>query len=323
MAVIPHQATWVRFPRYIGDAVMQMAVLRLLRKLEIGPLVVWGPRLTTALVEGTDLVDGVCCDEGKPGPWALARVLKRYEAARSVHFPKSLRPALGAFLARVPERIGVSESLAGCLNTHTLPFWRGQGHCLDRYLQVLRQRWPDAPAMPFVDYRSAFQAEVPGQPFVCLMPGASVPSKAWEPEHFKALARRLHGQGILPVVLGGPSERDLGAFVADRYGLNRCGDSLVEAAAWMGHARGAVGNDSGLSHLAAACGTPVLALYGPNDPGMFTPHGPRVRTLQRDLLPCMPCGKDHCPVKGHPCLGDITPEAVWRALEPMLVVPAR
>lgn len=322
-SAIPSGATWVRFPRYIGDAVMQMAVLRLLRQLDEAPLVVWGPRLTTALVEGTDLADAVCRDEGKPGPWALAGILKQHRAARSIHFPKSLRPALAAFLARVPERIGVSESFAGLFNTHTLPFWKGQGHCLDRYLKVLRLRWPDAPEMPYVDYHSPFTAQLPGQPYVCLMPGASVPSKAWESEHFKALAQRLHNQGILPVVLGGPAERELGAFVADGHGLNRCGDTLVEAAAWMRGSLGAVGNDSGLSHLAAACGTSVLTLYGPMDPGMFTPHGPRVRTLQRDPLPCMPCGKDHCPLEGHPCLHDITPGQVWHELEPMLAEPGR
>jgi ADP-heptose:LPS heptosyltransferase len=321
MAVIPSKATWVRFPRYIGDAVMQMAVLRLLRKVDAAPLVVWGPRLTTALVEGTDLADAVCPDAGKPGPWALAQTLRQHHAIRSIHFPKSLRPALAAFLAGVPERIGVSESLAGLFNTHTQPFWGGKGHCLDRYLQVLRLRWPEAPDMPFVDYHSPFQADLPGRPFVCLMPGASVPSKAWEPAHFKALAHILHQQGILPVILGGPAERELGAFVADVYGLNRCGDTLVEAAAWMRGALAAVGNDSGLSHLAAACGTPVLALYGPMDPGMFTPYGPRVRTLQHDPLPCMPCGKDQCPLEGHPCLRELAPELIWSNLEPLLADP--
>ncbi|HEX4845734.1 MAG TPA: glycosyltransferase family 9 protein [Geothrix sp.] len=318
MAVIPEQATWVRFPRYIGDAVMQMSVLRLLRLVDPAPLVVWGPGLTVALVEGTGLADAVCRDRGKPSPWELADTLKRHRAARSVHFPKSLRPALGAFLARVPERIGVSESLAGLFNTHSLPFWKGEGHCLDRYHKVLRLRWPGAPAMPMADYTSPFQAELPDHPYVCLMPGASTAAKAWEPEHFRETARLLSARGLLPVVLGGPAERELGAFVAGDHGLNRCGDTLVEAAAWMQGASGAVGNDSGLSHLAAACGTPVLVLYGPMDPGMFTPFGPAVRTVQRDPLPCMPCGKDHCRVAGHPCLRDLTPGRICAELEPLL-----
>jgi ADP-heptose:LPS heptosyltransferase len=317
--MIPEHATWVRFPRYIGDAVMQLSILRLLQQVDTAPLVVWGPKLTVALVEGTDLADAVVRDEGKPGFRALAAILRRHAAARSVHFPKSLRPALAAWLARVPERLGVSESLAGAFNTHTAPFWRGEGHCLDRYLKVLRLRWPQAGPMPFANYRSPFQADLPTRPYVCLMPGASTVAKAWEPDHYARLAELLHAQGYLPVVLGGPGERDLGAQVAGAHGLNRCGDSLVEAAAWLNGAAGALGNDSGLSHLAAACGTPVLALYGPMDPGMFRPFGPHVRTLQRDLLPCMPCGKSVCPVLGHPCLRDLTPERVWAELAPLLV----
>ena len=43
MAVIPDHATWVRFPRFVGDAAMQLPVLRLLKEINVGPLVVWGP----------------------------------------------------------------------------------------------------------------------------------------------------------------------------------------------------------------------------------------------------------------------------------------
>lgn len=316
--MIPEGATWVRFPRYIGDAVMQMSVLRLLRQLEVGPLVVWGPKLTVALVEGTDLADAVVRDLGKPNAWEMARLLRAHRAARSIHFPKSLRPALASFLARVPERIGVSESLAGPFNTHTLPFWKGEGHCLDRYLKVLRLRWPQAPAMPLANYRSPFEAQLPQEHYLCLMPGASTTAKAWEPEHYAQVAELAWARGIRPVVLGGPGERALGDLVAGVNGINRCGDTVPEAAAWINGAVGALGNDSGLSHLAAACGTPVLVLYGATDPGIFTPFGTQVRTLQRGGLPCSPCGKGTCSVPGHPCLRDLTPEKVWGELEDLL-----
>jgi ADP-heptose:LPS heptosyltransferase len=310
----------VRVPRYIGDAVMQMALLRLLRQAGIGPLVVWGPKLTVNLVTGTDLAEATLPDVGKPAPWAMARLLRQHRAARSIHFPKSLRPALGAFIAGVPERLGVSESLAGLFNTHTGPFWTGAtGHCLERYRHVLLKRWPDLPQVPFLDYQPPVSAEVPDRAYVCLMPGASVPAKAWPAAHYRALAEGLQARGILPVVLGGPSERELGAEVAGAHGLNRCGDPLTVAAVWMRGARAAVGNDSGLSHLAAGCGTPTLALYGPNDPGMFTPHGPQVAILQRQDLDCLPCGLDHCPIPGHPCLEGLGPEQVLAKLEPWLV----
>jgi heptosyltransferase-2 len=291
---------------------MHFPILRALRQVAGTPLVVWGPRLTITLLEGSDLADALVPDATrKPGPLALARLLRAHRAARSIHFPKSLRPALAAFLAQVPERLGVSESLAGPLNTHTLPFWRGEGTCLERYWRVLRLRWPDLEEPRFEPFRSPFPAELPNQPFLCLMPGASNPAKTWPAANFAALARLAAARGFLPVVLGGPAERTLGAEVAGDVGVNRCGDTLLEAAAWMAGAVGAVGNDSGLGHLSAACGTPTLVLAGPMEPRMFRPFGPRVDLMAVEGLPCAPCGLKTCPVPGHPCLESLGPEAVW------------
>jgi heptosyltransferase-2 len=96
---------------------------------------------------------------------------------------------------------------------------------------------------------------------------------------------------------------------------NLCGEtSLVQAAAWLRGARAALGNDSGLSHLAAACGTPTLALYGATDPGGSAPWGPRAEILRLDGIPCAPCFKPECTVPGHPCLTGLAPERVWTSL---------
>ena len=89
----PPDATWVRFPRFVGDAAMQLPVLRLLRNLEVGPLVVWGPASTVALVEGHELADAVVPDQGRPGPWAMAALLRRVPG-RPVH-PLPQVPAPG------------------------------------------------------------------------------------------------------------------------------------------------------------------------------------------------------------------------------------
>jgi ADP-heptose:LPS heptosyltransferase len=54
-------------------------------------------------------------------------------------------------------------------------------------------------------------------------------------------------------------------------------DDLYDLASWLARARLYVGNDSGITHLAAAVGTPVLALFGPSDPWVWGPRGPHVR----------------------------------------------
>ena len=314
-APIPRDATWVRFPRFIGDAAMQLPVLRILRTLDPGPIVVWGPRPAVTLVEGHELADAVVPDQGRPGVWAMAGLLRAHHALRSVHFPKSLRPALAAFLARVPERIGVDESLAGFFNTHSGPFWDAEGPFLERYHAVLARRWPDLPPMPFADYAPAVTVALPREPYICLMPGSTWPSKAWPREHFLSLALRARREGFAVAVLGSASEAEICAFVAQGATHDLCGTTSVpEAAAWLRGAHAALGNDSGLSHLAAACSTPTLALYGATDPGGSTPWGPRTAGLRLEGIPCAPCFKPRCFVPGHPCLAGIGPDKAWEAL---------
>ena len=317
--MIPAHATWVRFPRFVGDAVMQLPILRLLRSLGVGPLVVWGPPAVVALVQNHPLADAVLADVGKPSAWAMAATLRHYRAARSIHFPKSLRPALAAWLARVPERIGVDESLAGLFNTHSGPFWDAEGPFMSRYHAVLARRWPDLPAMPFADYAPPISVALPDGPYICLMPGTTWASKAWPREHFQALARLARQNGLGVAVLGSPDEQESCTFVAQDATVNLCGrTSLVQAAAWLRGARAALGNDSGLSHLAAACGTPTLALYGATDPGGSTPWGPHTRALRLDGVACAPCFKPACFTQGHPCLADLSPELAWQALIELL-----
>jgi heptosyltransferase-2 len=321
MAVIPHGATWVRFPRFVGDAAMQLPVLRLLREIGVGPIVIWGPKGTVDLVADTWFCDATLADEGKPGPFAMARIFRTHQAARSIHFPKSLRPALAAWLARVPERIGVDESLAGLFNTHSGPFWSAEGPFLLRYHAVLRRRWPDLPPMPYADFDPGVAIDRPREPYLCLMPGSTWPSKAWPVEHYRTLLLKARSEGFAVVVLGSKDEAATCAAVAGTEGLNLCGrTSLKEAAAWLRSAAVVLGNDSGLSHLAAACGAPCLALYGATDPGGSTPWGPKSRGLRKEGVPCAPCFKPDCFTPGQPCLADIGPDHVWTELLSLISV---
>ena len=319
MALIPQHATWVRLPRFVGDTAMQLPVLRLLRQIGVGPLVVWGPKGAVSLLENTWFCDAALADQGKPSPLAMAQTLRQHRAARSIHFPKSLRPALAAWLARVPERIGVDESLAGPFNTHSGPFWDAEGPFLLRYHAVLQRRWPDLPPMPFADFDPGVTVALPEAPYLCLMPGSTWASKAWPIAHYRSLLLRAQTEGLQVAVLGSPDEAATCAAVAGAEGIDLCGrTTLKEAAAWLRGAAAVLGNDSGLSHLAAACGAPVLALYGATDPGGSTPWGPCSRGLRKEGLPCAPCFKPICAVPGHPCLEGISPVQVWDALQPMI-----
>jgi len=93
------------------------------------------------------------------------------------------------------------------------------------------------------------------------------------PEKFRAVA------GLLPMPVywsAGPEETLTGAT---RF------EDLGELSRWLAGARVFLGNDSGIAHLAAACGVPVVALFGPTDPRVWAPRGPRVQVAQWDWSP--------------------------------------
>lgn len=116
-----------------------------------------------------------------------------------------------------------------------------------------------------------------GGPFALLQPFASTPAKEWGAERFAALARALAARGLKPAVLWGPGEGTRARAVAEASGALLAPPTGPPAAARLA-ARAAlfVGGDTGPTQLAAATGTPTVALFGPTDPGRYAPRGPRV-----------------------------------------------
>lgn len=104
---------------------------------------------------------------------------------------------------------------------------------------------------------------------VVIHPFSGSSRKNWPLERFRELAGRL--EPMLPVEWCAGPEEDLPE--ARRF------DDLYELACWLAGASLYIGNDSGVTHLAAAAGAPVLALFGPTDPRSWAPRGARVRIV--------------------------------------------
>jgi ADP-heptose:LPS heptosyltransferase len=154
-----------------------------------------------------------------------------------------------------------------------------------------------------------------------LCPGsASAETKRWPAARYAELADSLARQGLSCAVVVGPAEVRLAAKVtaAARSALPALGADLdsVELAALLARARVVVSNDSGPMHLAAAVGTPVVAFFGPTDPGRTAPSGSPVRVLDRYVF-CSPCYLERCPYR-HECMEEITVRDALRAVEELL-----
>jgi ADP-heptose:LPS heptosyltransferase len=127
-----------------------------------------------------------------------------------------------------------------------------------------------------------------GRPFVAVHPGSGSRSKNWPAERYAAVLDALARQHDLPsLILAGPADDEVLNRLAahTRQPLNvLAGRQLTVVAAVLQQARAFLGNDSGLAHLAGQLGLPTLALFGPTDPAVWSPLGPRVRTLRAEPL---------------------------------------
>ena len=107
--------------------------------------------------------------------------------------------------------------------------------------------------------------------FAVIHPFSGSPRKNWPLEKFRELAGIL--ERIMPVRwCAGPEDPPLEGAVHI--------DNLYELACWLRRARLFFGNDCGITHLAAAVGAPVVAMFGPTDPAVWAPRGPHVRVTR-------------------------------------------
>lgn len=118
---------------------------------------------------------------------------------------------------------------------------------------------------------------------VILHPGSGGVHKCWHLNNFLAIAEKLISRGFEVIFLLGPAEIDRfdRARIKDMSSVARCVTelSLTEVLGLLSCANGFVGNDSGITHLAAGLGVRTVAVFGPTNPVLYRPIGPAVTVL--------------------------------------------
>lgn len=152
--------------------------------------------------------------------------------------------------------------------------------------------------------------------WLAVAPGSGHAGKNWTLSHYYETSRTLAWEFKLGVVwLAGPAEAEavpyLTALAAAQRHILLAEAPLARVAAALSHCRLFLGNDSGLTHLAAALGGPrVLALFGPTNPAVWAPPGEQVRILTGPC-PQAPCARGReIPCPEPRCLKDLSPERV-------------
>ena len=249
---------------------------------------------------------------------------RRYDAVLDLH--ALFRSGLITAFAKAPVKIGFSNAreYAGLFyNTKITP--PPNAHAVDKLISAL-----GGLGIP-VDGPPAFDIAIPGEarswaakvtpesPFVAVNPNARWVTKRWPIANFAALSKEIYRRsGALTVIVGGPEDVERGEELARLIGpaatnLTNSG-GFARLAAVLERAWLMITNDSGPMHLAAAVGTPVVAMFGPTDPALVGPYGNGHTTL-KTAVECSPCrNKKTCP-RSIECMAKITVEDALSAWE--------
>lgn len=341
MGSAPPRNILVRAPNWIGDAVMCEPALRGLRSLfpeadvtmlakpAVAELFRAAPELNRVLVyEDREAHAGIS------GKWALAGLLRRQGFDLAVLFQNAFEAALIAWLAGIPQRYGYATDGRVLFLTKpvAVPESHQSAHQVEYYWNLLKPlglsgRAPlptlcvtteESDAM---DARLAALGSGVSDLVIGINPGSTYGSaKRWLPERFAEVAQRLaervgrdEGRQAAVVILGAKGEESLGRDIAARIN----GRSVVlsgtttirELMAVVKRCRILITNDTGPMHVAAACGVPVVAVFGPTDSCTTAPYG-QERSVVRETVDCAPCLLRECPID-HRCMTRISADRVY------------
>jgi lipopolysaccharide heptosyltransferase I len=228
-----------------------------------------------------------------PPASVIEQTVKAFREMRSVAYKAAVdfqglwKSALIALLSGVKDRVGLAEPWliepsAGVLYTERVSA-AGRQHVVEESLALVEYlgarvgpwQFP-LPHTPEADqYVDGQLARFEAQDFILISPGGGWKAKRWAPENYALLLRHLESQFAGKILLtGSPAENELISGILDSAGSKRAfyfPSSVVQFIALARRAKLFLGGDTGPSHLAAAVGTPVVAIHGPTDPARNGP----------------------------------------------------
>ncbi|MEM7362595.1 MAG: lipopolysaccharide heptosyltransferase II [Pseudomonadota bacterium] len=336
-------------PAWVGDMVMsQVLYKRLRQRFPDRPIDVLLPKATLPLVSRmAEVSRGVLMDAAHGElrlsyRYGLGRRLSENGYQDAIVLPGSLKSALLPAFAGISRRTGfLGEYRYFLLNDVRFLNEKRLPRMVDRFLALADPPTAD-PVCAVEDYLPQLmtdtdhQAEVMARfviptdkPLLALCPGAEFgEAKRWPAAYFAHIAKQAVSAGHGVLILGGPGDVQIAETVVEKCGadpgvINLAGETtLLDVVDILAFCTSAVCNDSGLMHIAAAVGTPLVAIYGSTTPS-FTPPLDANATVIAKEMSCRPCFKRTCPLEHMECLRGLKPDQVWPEVDRRLQVGQR
>jgi lipopolysaccharide heptosyltransferase II len=334
-------------PRAAGDVLLATPILRALRerfpsawisfavRRNMTPLVAENPHANEILVMDAHE------DRAIPLARRLAMRARFYALLRSAHFDWAIdlhggpRSAFVVFASGARRRVGYDTRGRRYAYTHRVPRFELNGDdkpVVRRAVRInaamieplgvsvrdeaLVLRVPEVSRERARLFAESQNLGASGRPLVLVNAAAKWPTKAWAAERYATLAGRLareHGADVL--IMWGPGEKAVAESVRQSAGHERVrlapGGDLGDAAALVARADLVAGTDSGISHMAAALGTPSVTLFGPTNPGEWHGYDSARHVAIWHDVPCSFCNLTRC--AWHACMKELTVERVLDA----------
>ena len=308
----------------IGDVVLTSAALRTLRAAQPDAEIHYLVKQHFAfLLAECPYIDRLHTYNAKTPQRALLRELRRERFDFVVDLQRSLRTTLWRLRLCRPSSALRKHNLQKGLITSPLHLQTEVPHVALRYIEAAAPLGAADDRRGLELFLSPANPPVPAQPYVALVFGAAHRTKQIPPEGVAQLCRLLHCK---VVIVGDKNDAaTLASLSVPPNVENRCGlTSFEESAAIVSHAAVVVASDTGLMHVAAAAGRPVVVVWGSTAPQLgFAPFRTQYTNIQVEGLRCRPCGKlgfDRCPKNHFRCMLGHDWQQIARIVESQITI---
>lgn len=336
----------VRSPNWIGDCIMSIPALRVLRRYfpesVIGVVCQNHLRDIFENISEIDQIITIGKSGGLKGFFRASGHLASWDADAGILFTNSFHSALLFKASRIKTIVGYRKDFRGVLLDRKSDFPRPSYHQVDFYLDLIHDFGREYSGETVkVESQVPEELQVKKQEIngidewlnrtgiasekrmVGISPSAAYgSSKEWLPERFTELINRLDESlsDIQFIFFGSDTEREKIELISRHCQgsiFNLAGElSLKKSIAAISRCTLFISNDSGLMHVASALQIPLIAIFGPTDPGFTAPRSGNVTLIHRPVE-CAPCKYRECPID-HRCMTGIQAGDVYETAMELL-----